>query len=341
MATLINIYEGILKYKNSTIVIVIDDQNEIWFYAKHITNILEYKSPREIIKKHVDPINKTTYGTIKEFSKFHYNVQDHAVFINQAGLYELILRSQKKEAIKFKRWITYEVIPSLKDKGSYNVENEHKAKLEKINEQLNTYKKRVKVLENNQKKAKYPEGGYVYAVRAPDSKNKNLFKTGKTDNMDNRMNTYNTTLPDNMIVAHKIKVDDPIAVEYCIKASLNHLRYRGNKEYFAISKPKLIKIMENCKKYVNKTRKIKRNGVNNIFNDDIDNMIEKSDTESTDNESMTDEEYFVIFGVPLADSSKNNEQTGGSDMGQLYQHNKMMYLLLKNAYPSNKNSSIV
>ena len=95
MTSLVDIYNGVLKYNDSDIVIVIDDNNEIWFYAKQVAKILGYKSIYEIIKSHVDPINKVTYGSVKTYSKYLYNVQDHATFINQSGMYELVLRSKK------------------------------------------------------------------------------------------------------------------------------------------------------------------------------------------------------------------------------------------------------
>lgn len=44
MTTLIDIYNGILKYNNNDIVIVVDEHNMAWFYAKQIIDILEYKN---------------------------------------------------------------------------------------------------------------------------------------------------------------------------------------------------------------------------------------------------------------------------------------------------------
>jgi hypothetical protein len=60
----------------------------------------------------------------------------------------------------------------------------------------------------------------VYVLKPPTTtkgKYENMYKIGKTDDLDKRLNTYNTGTPDNMIVVHKLKTNDPIAVELCVK----------------------------------------------------------------------------------------------------------------------------
>lgn len=104
MSELIDLYNGLLKYNNNEIVIVIDDDNMLWFYAKQIAKILEYKDPRRAIAD-IDLFYKTTYEYIKNYSKYKHNIQDHTVFINEAGLYELTMKSKKKKAIHFRKWI--------------------------------------------------------------------------------------------------------------------------------------------------------------------------------------------------------------------------------------------
>jgi len=154
MASIIDIYNGILKYNNKDIVIVIDETPMIWFYAKQISDILEYKNSNNIIKKFVDSINKTTYEQIKQHSKYKYNVHDHAIFVNEPGLYELIFRSKRKDAKIFKKWISSDVIPSIRKVGKYEFDQGTKKDIGKLNEQLDDYKKKIMILENNQKKRK-------------------------------------------------------------------------------------------------------------------------------------------------------------------------------------------
>lgn len=78
----------------------------LWFYAKIIATILEYKNTNSAINKYVSKNNKTKYEEIKRYSKYKYNIQDHAIFINEAGMYELTLKSSKSTADKFRFWIS-------------------------------------------------------------------------------------------------------------------------------------------------------------------------------------------------------------------------------------------
>lgn len=127
---------------------------------------------------------------------------------------------------------------------------ETKTQLNAVNKKLNEYRKKVRVLENNQKKSKYPEGGYVYVVH-PHGMPPNILKAGRTDNLNKRLNTYNTSLPDNMVVVHKVKVDDPVAVEHCVKSFVNHLVYRKNKEFFKVKRKTLIIAQKQSKRHEN------------------------------------------------------------------------------------------
>ena len=54
-----------------------------------------------------------------ERSKFNLGRQGEATIINEPGLYALVLSSRKPEAKAFKRWITHEVIPSIRKTGGY------------------------------------------------------------------------------------------------------------------------------------------------------------------------------------------------------------------------------
>jgi prophage antirepressor-like protein len=242
-----------LKYDNNDIVIVIDNLLNIWFYGAQISKILEYKDTNAAIRLKVNTINKTMYENIKEYSKYKYNVQDHAIFINEAGLYELTLKSKMKKAEKFQGWITSEVIPTLRKQGIYEMNEKEKEDLIKMNENINEYKQRIMILENNQAKPKYPKGGYVYAIKPPDlsQKDNKLYKPGKTENLSKRLNTYNTAYSDKVILVHKIKVDDPSAVEHCIKAFLSKYVYIKNKEFYKIDRESLINIMDTCAKMMN------------------------------------------------------------------------------------------
>jgi prophage antirepressor-like protein len=309
MSSIVDIYNGLLKYKNNDIVIVIDDTNIIWFYAIQICKILEYKSTNKTLQHNVNKNNKVSYQTIKIYSKYMYNVQDHAIFINEYGLYELIMKSHMKKAKEFQNWITSDVIPKIRKFGKYDSDN--KDDLHKLNLELDKYKKRVKILANNQKKERYPKGGYIYVVQPPEYEiSDDLFKTGKTDNdLNKRLNTYNTTLPDKVVVRYKLKVKDPIAVEYCVKGFLHKYRYSDKKEYYKTKLSKIKKVIKVCDDMINgKKRLLKRNIIDNNENDD-----------------ETNDDLFYLVSIP-------KEQKGGYtsiNTIQKYANNKDDYKKLK------------
>lgn len=83
--------------------------NEPWFVAKDICDVLEIKNTTQAINR-LDNDERTMLNIGR---------QGNTNFINEYGLYNLILASRKKEAKEFKRWITHEVIPSIRKNGGY------------------------------------------------------------------------------------------------------------------------------------------------------------------------------------------------------------------------------
>ena len=92
---------------------VVDD--EPWFVGKDIATILGYAKPENAIANHVDDEDKTS--TLIQGSGSNY--KSKAILINESGLYSLILSSKLPSAKKFKRWVTGEVLPSIRKIGSY------------------------------------------------------------------------------------------------------------------------------------------------------------------------------------------------------------------------------
>ena len=87
--------------------------NEPWFVGKDVAEVLGYSNPRDALKKHVDPEDKgvancDTLGGSQELT-----------IINESGLYSLILSSKLPTAKEFKRWVTSEVLPSIRKTGTY------------------------------------------------------------------------------------------------------------------------------------------------------------------------------------------------------------------------------
>ena len=85
---------------------------EPWFVGKDIAERLGYTNPQKAVRDHIDEEDKTLNES------FTVNGTP-IVLINESGLYSLVLSSKLPTAKQFKRWITSEVIPSIRKHGAY------------------------------------------------------------------------------------------------------------------------------------------------------------------------------------------------------------------------------
>lgn len=84
--------------------------DNVWFCLKDVCNILELKNPTIVAQRlEEDEVTKLDLGSLNGITNF----------INESGLYSVILRSDKQEAKKFKKWVTSEVLPSIRKHGAY------------------------------------------------------------------------------------------------------------------------------------------------------------------------------------------------------------------------------
>ena len=91
--------------------------NEVWFIGRDVAIALGYAKPENAIHMHVDEEDKTT--TLIQGNGSNY--KSKTIIINESGLYSLALSSKLPKAKEFKRWITKEVIPSIRKYGGYIV----------------------------------------------------------------------------------------------------------------------------------------------------------------------------------------------------------------------------
>lgn len=112
----IQIFENVEFGKVRTMVI----NDEPWFVGKDVATILGYANPNEAIQDHIDDDDKLNSKTL--FSPALDLGQRGGWLINESGLYSLILSSKLPAAKKFKRWVTSEVLPSIRRTGSFFVQ---------------------------------------------------------------------------------------------------------------------------------------------------------------------------------------------------------------------------
>ena len=86
---------------------------EVWFVGKDVADILEYTNTAKAIRDHIDEEDKLTERIVLS------GQNREVIFINESGLYSLILSSKMPNARKFKRWVTSEVLPAIRKTGHY------------------------------------------------------------------------------------------------------------------------------------------------------------------------------------------------------------------------------
>lgn len=91
----------------------IEKDGEPWFVGKDVAEALGYTDPNKAIVMHVDEEDKLNDKTASSLG------QRGGWLINESGLYSLVLSSKLPTAKQFKRWVTSEVIPSIRKHGAY------------------------------------------------------------------------------------------------------------------------------------------------------------------------------------------------------------------------------
>lgn len=98
----------VFKYEDNE-VRTVERNGEVWWVLADVCRVLDIKNPTDV-RKRLDE---------DERARFNLGRQGEANIISESGLYKVILRSDKPEAKKFTRWVTHEVLPSIRKTGGY------------------------------------------------------------------------------------------------------------------------------------------------------------------------------------------------------------------------------
>lgn len=132
---------------------VMEKDGEFFFIGKEVAEKLGYANTRDALVRHVDTDDKADVV-------FHDGRQRRSmVSINESGLYSLILSSKLPQAKDFKRWVTTEVLPSIRKNGGYLKNQEHMSNEEILANAVllanHLIAEKEKIIEDLQPKAKY------------------------------------------------------------------------------------------------------------------------------------------------------------------------------------------
>lgn len=111
------------QFENNPVRVITDDNGEPWFNAREICDALGYGNHRQAVDTHVDMDDVQKLDAIDGMGR-----KQLANHINESGLYALIFGSTKEEAKRFKRWVTHEVLPSIRKTGAYERKADHRTK---------------------------------------------------------------------------------------------------------------------------------------------------------------------------------------------------------------------
>ena len=92
--------------------------NEPYFVGKDVAEILGYKNTKDALLKHVEQEDKTVVKKSR-FATLENIPNRGLTFINESGLYSLIISSKLPSAKQFKHWVTSEVLPAIRKHGAY------------------------------------------------------------------------------------------------------------------------------------------------------------------------------------------------------------------------------
>jgi len=103
---------SIFNFKQNQLSVLTKDNGELWFIASEVCEALGLSDTSKAVRALIDSDKgKTSVPTPG-------GIQDK-IIINESGLYSLIFKSKKDEAVEFQRWVTSEVLPSIRKTGQY------------------------------------------------------------------------------------------------------------------------------------------------------------------------------------------------------------------------------
>ena len=106
----------IFNFENTPVQTIVEN-NEIFFRATQLAELLQYKNPHDALRKHVDSDDLAKREIVNTVNK-----RAQVLFVNESGMYSLVLSSKLEQAKKVKRWITKEVLPQIRKTGKYQLQ---------------------------------------------------------------------------------------------------------------------------------------------------------------------------------------------------------------------------
>ena len=257
-------------FENKT-VRVIGSYNEPWFVAKDICDILSLSNITESLKSLNENWKQVKNLTSVKLKSGISNQEQgrNMIFINEAGLYKLIMRSNKPIAQKFQEVVCSDILPSLRRKGEYKIQSiidknkaleeeklkieheklrieEEKLRLEHENSRIEEEKLEIELqleekndkIKKLQRETQVVDGRNVcYLCTTDEKESEGTYTVGKTINLQHRLNHYNDNKLFNFKIVYYIScksVQLMDAVEKLLLSKLNKYKIVSTRDVFQL-----------------------------------------------------------------------------------------------------------
>jgi prophage antirepressor-like protein len=256
---LINQLDETLSF-NTQSVRLVGTYEEPWFVAKDICDILTIKDVTMALNKIPEDWKGTkVIGTL--------GGNQNMRIINESGVYKLIMRSNKEIADTFQKWVCGDVLPSIRKKGEYRMNEEYQLKLHQLEEEkrkLEEEKEEVySLLEEKDTKIKKLQRetqvvkgkNVVYLATTDEKEAEGVYTVGKAIDLKNRMKHYNNTKLFTFkvvkyISCKSVRIMD--SIEILILSKLNKYKIHQNRDVFQLPKDKDVSLFTQWYDYLNK-----------------------------------------------------------------------------------------
>jgi prophage antirepressor-like protein len=104
------------QFESHSVRVQVDDDGQPWFNASDVCEALELGNPSQAIKSHVEVDDLQKLEITDALGR-----PQRANHVNESGIYALVLGSTKEAAKRFKRWVTHDVLPTIRKTGAYAV----------------------------------------------------------------------------------------------------------------------------------------------------------------------------------------------------------------------------
>ena len=243
MSSLINSIDQTINFNEKTIRIIGTYDNPL-FVAIDICKILGLKNVTDTLRSLPDKWKQICDLENSEVTYTARKVQGLNC-INEAGLYKLIMRSNKPIAQKFQEVVCEEILPSLRKTGEYKIQSiidknkeleEEKLKIINENKEKDTH---IKTLENKilnkQNRVQYKDKNCIYILTTDIHLESRTYIIGQTVNLTHRLSSYNKTLDHHVVYSKGCKsIEHMHVIEKMVLYKLDKYREKANRDRFIL-----------------------------------------------------------------------------------------------------------